>query len=123
MSRPKKLSLGKIKKLLMLFRYIVSQKSGNKSIALKYLDDESIDSISESISNLLYNEQLNLIFSKPQKRNLQRVIKHNVRSFEDISKKKLPIRKRRTKIIQNGSGIATILLTLIPILTSFLARK
>ena len=100
MSRPKKLSLGKIKKLLMLFRYIVSQKSGNKSIALKYLDDESIDSISESIFNLLYNEQLNLIFSKPQKRNLQRVIKHNVQSFEDISKKKPPIRKKRTKIIQ-----------------------
>ena len=62
MSRSKKLSLGKIKKLLTLFRYIVSQKSGNKSIALKYLDDESIDSISESISNILYNEQLNLIF-------------------------------------------------------------
>ena len=123
MSRSKKLSLGKIKKLLMLFRYIVSQKSGNKSIALKYLDDESIDSISESISNLLYNEQLNLIFSKPQKRKLQRVIKHNVRSFEDISKKKIPLKKRKTKIIQHGNGIGTILLTLIPILTSFLARK
>ena len=47
--------------LVTLFRYIVSQKSENKSIALKYLDDESIYSVSESISNSVYNEQLDLI--------------------------------------------------------------
>ena len=67
MSKPKKLSLGKIKDLLTLFRYIVSQKSGNKGIVFKYLDDKSINSISESIYNLLYNEKLNLTLSKSQK--------------------------------------------------------
>ena len=122
MSKPKKLSLGKIKDLLTLFRYIVSQKSGNKGIVFKYLDDKSISSISESIYNLLYNEKLNLTLSKSQKSKIKRIIKPNVRSFEDISRKKIPLGKRRNKIAQNGTGIGTILLTLIPILSSFLAK-
>ena len=123
MPKARKLSLGKIKELLILFKYIVSQKSGNKGIAFKYLNDNSIDNISESIYNLLYNEKLNLTLSKSQKSKIKRIIKPNVRSFEDISKKKVPIKQRRNKIIQHGSGIGTILLTLIPLLSSFLAKK
>ena len=123
MSKARILSVGKIKELLILFKYIVSQKSGNKGIAFKYLNDNSIDIISESIYNLLYNEKLNLTLSQSQKSKLKHIIKPNVRSFEDISKKKVPIKQRRNKIIQNGSGIGTILLTLIPILSSFLAKR
>ena len=123
MSKPKKLSLGKIKELLTLFKYIVPQNRGDKGIVFKYLDDKSINNISESIYNLLYNENLNLTLSKPQKSKIKRIIKPSVRSFEDISKKKIPLGKRRNKIAQNGAGIGTILLTLIPILSSFLARK
>ena len=123
MQNSKKLPLSKIKKLLILFKYIISQKSGNKNTVLKYLNDESINDISESIYNLLYNEKLNSLFSRPQKTKLKRIIKHNVKSFEDISRKKVPINKRKTKIIQHGKGIVTILLTLIPILSSFLGKK
>ena len=67
MSKPKKLSLGKIKELLNLYKYIVTQKPGNGGTFFKYLDDTSINSISESVYNLLYNEKLNLTLSKPQK--------------------------------------------------------
>ena len=123
MQNSKKLSLSKIKKLLVLFKYIIVQKSGNKNTVLRYLNDESINDISESIHNLLYNEKLNSLFSRLQKTKLKRIIKHNVKSFEDISRKKVPIIKRRKKIIQHGKGIGTILLTLIPILSSFLAKK
>ena len=123
MQNSKKLSLSKIKKLLVLFKYIIVQKSGNKNTVLRYLNDESINDISESIHNLLYNEKLNSLFSRHQKTKLKRIIKHNVKSFEDISRKKVPINKRKTKIIQHGKGIGTILLTLIPILSSFLAKK
>ena len=122
MQNSKKLPLSKIKKLLILVKYIITQKSGNKNTVLKYLNDESINDISESIYNLLYNEKLNSLFSRPQKTKLKRIIKHNVKSFEDISRKKVPINKRKTKIIQHGKGIGTILLTLIPI-SSFLAKK
>ena len=59
MQNSKKLSLSKIKKLLVLFKYIIVQKSGNKNTVLRYLNDESINDISESIHNLLYNEKLN----------------------------------------------------------------
>ena len=123
MQNSKKLALSKIKKLLILFKYIITQKSENENTVLKYLNDESINDISESIYNLLYNEKLNSLFSRPQKTKLKRIIKHNVKSFEDISRKKVPINKRKTKIIQHGKGIGTILLTLIPILSSFLAKK
>ena len=123
MQNSKELPLSKIKKLLILFKYIITQKSGKKITVLKYLNDESINDISESIYNLLYNEKLNSLFSRPQKTKLKRIIKHNVKSFEDISRKKVPINKRKTKIIQHGKGIGTVLLTLIPILSSNHIRR
>ena len=123
MSSSKKLSISKIKKLLSLFKFIVSQKSNNKANALSFLNSSSIDDISESIYNILYNEKLNLNFSKSQKAKLKKIIKPNVKSFEDISKQNVPINRRHTKIIQQGSGIGTILLTLIPVLTSLLTKK
>ena len=111
MSSSKKLSISKIKKLLSLFKFIVSQKSKNKATALSFLDQSSINDISESIYNILYNETLNLNLSKSQKAKLKKIIKPNVRSFEDISKRNVPIQRRHTKIVQQGSGIGTILLT------------
>ena len=123
MSSSKKLSISKIKKLLSLFKFIVSQKSKNKATALSFLDQSSINDISESIYNILYNETLNLNLSKSQKAKLKKIIKPNVRSFEDISKRNVPIQRRHTKIVQQGSGIGTILLTLIPVLTSLLTKN
>ena len=113
MSNSKKLSFNKIKKLLTLFKFIVSQKSGNRSTVLTLLNEKSINEISESIYNLLYNKNLNLNLSKSQKAKLRKIIKPNARSFEDISKKSFSIKRRHNKIIQQGSGIGTILLTLI----------
>ena len=52
MSSSKKLSISKIKKLLSLFKFIVSQKSNNKANALSFLNSSSIDDISESIYNI-----------------------------------------------------------------------
>ena len=123
MSRSKKLSISKIKKLLSLFRFIVSQKSNNKANALSFLNSSSVDDISESIYNILYNENLNLNPSKSQKTKLKKIVKPNVKVFEDISKRNVPIERRHTKIIQQGSGIGTILLTLIPVLSSLLTKK
>ena len=66
MSSSKKLSISKIKRLLSLFKLIASQKSKNKSTALSFLDQSSINDISESIYNVLYNEKLNLNLSSSQ---------------------------------------------------------
>ena len=123
MTKSKKLSISKIKKLLLLFKYIAAQKRENKIIVLKHLDNESIDNISESIYNLLYNEKLNSKLSTSQKTKIKRIIKPNINSFEDISKKKIPSKRRQNKLVQHGAGIGTILLALIPILTPFLAKK
>ena len=101
MSNSKKLSVSKIKKLLTLFKFIVSQKSGNRSTVLTLLNEKSINEISESIYNILYNKNLNLNLSKSQKIKLRKIIKPNARSFEDISKKNVSIKRRHNKIIQN----------------------
>ena len=107
---------------MSLSKSIVSQKSRNKATALSFLDQSSINDISESIYNVLYNEKLNLNLSKSQKTKLRKIIKPNVRNFEDISKRSVPIKRRHTKIIQQGAGIGTILLTLIPVLTALLTK-
>ena len=123
MSNSKKLSVSKIKKLLTLFKFIVSQKSNDKTTCLAFLNENSVDDISESIYNILYNEKLNSTFSKSQKSKLKRIIKPNAKSFENISKRNIPVRKRQSSIVQHGAGIGSVLLTLIPILTSLLSKK
>ena len=123
MSNSRKLSVSKIKKLLSLFKFIVSQKSNNKATCLVFLNENSVDDISESIYNILYNEKLNLNLSKSQKSKLKRIIKPNAKSFENISKRNIPVRKRQSSIVQHGAGIGSVLLTLIPILTSLLSKK
>ena len=123
MSNSKKLSISKIKRFLSLFKFIASQKSKDKATALSFLDQSSINDISESIYNILYNEKLNLNLSKARKAKLKKIIKPNSRIFEDISKRNIPVKRRHTKIIQQGTGIGTILLTLIPVLTSLLTKR
>ena len=123
MINSKKLSISRIKKLLTLFKFIVSQRLQNKTTALSFLDEKSINDISESIYNILYNEKLNLNLSKTRKAKLKKIIKPNSRIFEDISKRNIPVKRRHTKIIQQGTGIGTILLTLIPVLTSLLTKR
>ena len=93
MSNSKKLSVSKIKKLIRLFKFIVSQKSNDKTTCLAFLNENSVDDISESIYNILYNEKLNLNLSKSQKSKLKRIIKPNAKSFENISKRNIPVRK------------------------------
>ena len=84
MSNSRKLSVNKIKKLLSLFKFIVSQKSNDKATCLAFLNENSVDDISESIYNILYNEKLNLNLSKSQKSKLKRIVKPKAKNFENI---------------------------------------
>merc|ERR1711989_86783 len=81
MSNSKKLSVSKIKKLLSLFKFIVSQKSNDKVPCLAFLNENSVDDISESIYNILYNEKLNSNLSKSQKSKLKRIIKPDAKAL------------------------------------------
>ena len=67
MVNSKKLTVNKIKRLLSLSKFIVPQKSRDRATCLSFLNDKSIDEISESIYDILYNEKLNLNLSKYQK--------------------------------------------------------
>ena len=57
MKATKTLSKKQINDRLDLFKFLISQKSSNKINTLKYLDDNSINQISESIYNILFNEK------------------------------------------------------------------
>ena len=121
--RRKKLTPRQINDLLNLFKHISSHKGEDSITVLKYLDDKGIDAISESVYNLLYNENLNNILTKSQKRKLVKIIQPDLRNFEDIARRKISTQRRKTKIIQSGSGIGTILLTLLPVISSLLFKK
>ena len=67
--KSKKFTSKRLKYLIELFNHILSQRRKEKINVLKYLDDKGIDNISETIYHILYNEDLNKIFSKRQKIN------------------------------------------------------
>ena len=123
MSNSKKLSVSRIKNLILLYKFIVSQKYNNKTICISFLNENSIDEISEYIYNILYNKNLNTKLPKSQKAKLRKIIHPNSRSFEEISKRKVPVKMHRSKIIQQGLGIETVILTLMPVLTSLSAKQ
>ena len=118
----KKLTSKQISNLIELFKHISLQK-GEKITALKYLDDKGVDIISESIYNLLYNENLNDILTKNQKRQLIKIISPNLYDFETIAKRKISGIRRKNKIIKFGSGIGSILLSLLPVISSLFLKK
>ena len=90
---------------------------------MKFLNDESIDYISEAIYNLLYNENLKTAISKKQKNKKIKIIQPNPKNFEIISKRHIPIIKRKKKIVPVGSGIGMVLATLIPMISSLLTTS
>ena len=79
-----------------------AQKKQNTNLALKFLNDECIDYISEAIYNLLYNENVKNSMKKRQKNKIIKTIKPNLQNFEVIARKHLPITKIKNKIIQSG---------------------
>ena len=86
MINSKKLSISKIKKTLTLFKFVVSQRSDNQTTALSFLNENSINDISESIYNILYNENLNLNLSKARKAKLKKSLNQIHESLKTYQK-------------------------------------
>jgi hypothetical protein len=121
--RTKSISTKKIQNILNLFKFLTTQKKQNLSSALSFLDADSIEHISETIYNLLYNEKLKKSMTSKQKNKIVRSIKPNLKSFEYIAKKHFPVSNRKKKILQSGSGLGLILSALIPLIGSLLLKK
>ena len=86
----KNFRLVKLKNFCHYLNLLYHKNTNNKANALSFLNSSSVDDISESIYNILYNENLNLNLSKSQKTKLKKIIKPNVKVFEDISKRNVP---------------------------------
>ena len=119
----KSISVKKIRNILNLFKFLTSQKKQNFSSALSFLDTDSIEHISETIYNLLYNEKLKTSMTSKQKNKIVKSIKPNLKSFEYSAKKHFPVSNRKKKILQSGTGLGLILSTLIPLISSLLLKK
>ena len=75
---------------MSLFKFIASQKSKDKATALSFLDHSSINDISESIYNILYNEKLNLNLSKARKAKLKKSLNRIQESLKTYEKETFP---------------------------------
>ena len=118
-----KLSKTKIKKLLEFLSFIKGLNKNNRKIALKYASEDGLDFISESIFNTLYNSDCTSLLSKKKFKKLVKTLKPHAHMYKQLSQKNLPSAKKRTKIIQSGTGLPLLLSAIIPFLSSLLLTK
>ena len=112
-----------ISKILSLFKFLTNINSNNRDFILKYLNDDAVNLISESIHNLLYNKSCKNLIPINKQKYLIKKIKCDKAAYETIARRPCSVNSRRKKIVQVGGGIGVILSTLIPILTSLLIPK
>ena len=118
-----RLSKKKAERVLDLLKYLTSLKKSRQETAIKFISDEGLEYISETIFNILYNPDCTSLLSKSKKSKLIKTLKPNSFTFRNISNKQYPITTKRKKITQFGSGIPLLLSAAIPFLVSLLTPK
>ena len=113
----------KIDTILELLRYLTKVKKKDQPIAFRYLNDEGLDHISETIYNILYNPECISKLTKSKKKKLIQNLRPNSLILKKLSSKKYPIISKRKKNLQSGSGISLLLSAAIPFLASLLLPK
>ena len=111
------------KKYIPLFHIIKKLKSPDDvSNIMDFLKDDAIDNICECVYNIL-NTDINL--SPRKKSNLKKFLNSNcsLHRLNKISKKTLPISKRRKALKQEGKGLGMILASVLPFLANSFIPK
>ena len=117
------ISRKKINSILELLRYLTKVKKSDQTTALKFINDEGLDYISETIYNILYNPECISKLTNFKKKKLVQNLKPNSPILKKLCNKKYPIISKRRKVLQSGSGISLLLSAAIPFLTSLLLPK
>ena len=92
-----RLSKKKAERVLDLLKYLTSLKKSRQETAIKFISDEGLEYISETIFNILYNPDCTSLLSKSKKSKLIKTLKPNSFTFRNISNKQYPITTKRKK--------------------------
>ena len=84
----------KINSILELLRYLTKIKKKDQPTAFRYLNDEGLDYVSETIYNILYNPEC---ISKVKRKKLVQTLRPNSLILKKLSNKKYPIISKRKK--------------------------
>ena len=118
-----KISRLKALKVLELLKFLTKLNKNNRETALKFLNNEGLDYISETIFNILYNPDCTSNLTKSKRSRLVNTLKPSSHILRKISNKNYPIVSKQKKIVQSGSGISLLLSAAIPFLISLLSPK
>ena len=110
------------KKYLPLLNVLRKLDAKDVSNVMDFLTDDAIDHVCECVYNVLHTD---LSLSRPKKTRLKNFIKSNcsVHRLKKISKKTLPVSKRRKALKQEGKGLGMILASVIPFLANLFTPK
>jgi hypothetical protein len=110
------------KKNLSLLKVLSKLKASDLSEIVLHLDDETTNTLCETIYNVLHTD---LQFSSQKKAHLKRFIKSNcsVHRLKKISCKRVPLFKRKKCLSMEGRGLGLILASAIPFLTDLIFGK
>ena len=107
--------LHRIKKFLKLWKQIKSRRGAQFAKLISRLPADKIHLLSECVYNALYTDLR--LSQKARARVRARLIPHK-KDFARIADKKEPIKSKRKLLLQHGSGIFTLLGSLVPVIVS-----
>ncbi len=110
------------KKFLPLLDVLRKLNAKEVSDVMDFLTDDAIDHVCECVYNVLHTD---LSLSGTKKARLKSFIKSNcsVHRLKKISKKTLPVSKRRKALKQEGAGLGMLLASVIPFLINLFTPK
>lgn len=84
---------------------------------IRFLNDDGIKVLSESVYNVLFND---LSLKKAEKKKIRNLYRDKERVFNAIGKKHNSIKRRRALLIQHGGSLGNLLSTATKSLSSFI---
>ena len=116
-NRDKISSLDKRIKLIKALKRLTDEE---RSIVLNFFDYKGVNEICEIARNVLFNE------TTVRKNNREKLRQHlipNKSSYEYLSHKKNPAKKRKNILVQEGKGIGLILASALPFLINLFKKR
>ena len=99
-----RLSKKKAEKVLDLLKYLTSLKKSSQETALRFISDEGLEYISETIFNILYNPDCTSLLTNSKKSRLIKILKPNSVIYRKILSKQYPIITKRKKYLNLDQG-------------------
>ena len=98
------ISRQKARRVLELLKFLTKLNKNNQETALKFLNNEGLDYISETIFNILYNPDCTSNLTKTKRNKLVNTLKPSSNILRKISNKNYPIVSKQKKLSNLAQG-------------------